>query len=176
MGKSEPESLKEVWEDIEDQERADAKANSFLTFWHKSGALQNSLEKWLNFIKTSNVSQVEWNYVNILSVMKIKPWWVFFHSELYSIVWILTWGSESPDHGPTKLDSIVLNSHLFFLARLVVQHVSCWSGNTRSTDFPEESGYLAFHFFFFCQNLNMLNIVRKGVKKFLKRNSTKFLN
>lgn len=40
------------------------------------------------------------------------------------------------------MDWIIFNNHLFFLAGFVVQHVSCWSGNTKSTAFPQEFGHL----------------------------------
>lgn len=61
----------EIWEKIEAQKRADAKVNSFMTFWHKTGLLQSSLEKWLNLIKTSNVGQLQWNYACILPIISV---------------------------------------------------------------------------------------------------------
>lgn len=38
-----------------------------MTLVHKTGLLQRYLEKWLNLIKTFNVSQLEYNYAYILS-------------------------------------------------------------------------------------------------------------
>lgn len=42
-----------------------------MTVWHRTGLLQNSLEKWLNLIKTFSVSQLEWNYTYISPVISL---------------------------------------------------------------------------------------------------------
>lgn len=72
------------------------------------------------------------------------------------------------------MDWITFNSHLFFLARFVVQYVSCWSGNTKSTDFPQEFGHLVSN------SLPEFKHVKykdgEDAKKEKERNSTNFQN
>lgn len=150
MGKSKADPLKKIWEEIETEKKADAKVNSFMTFSHKTGLLQNSLEKWLNLIKTSNVSQLEWNYAYILPVISLgltdddqalvdflSFWHIFWSLDINLKLRISLWTL-----GLQKWIGSFSIAICFFLARFVVQHVSCWSGNTKSTAFPQEFGHL----------------------------------